>query len=106
MSNIFTDQFLTVHCPVGAHQHVVTPTGHPYSASPGNPIFVPADDAMILAGWGWILGARGNPLVTEGGSAGRPASPAINDRYLDHDVGMQIFWDGANWRDPITGAAV
>jgi hypothetical protein len=106
MSNIFTDQFLIVHCPAGAQQHVVTPSGHPYSASPGNPISVPADDAMILAGWGWILGARGNPLVTEGTSANRPASPAINDRHLDYDCGLQIFWDGATWRDPITGAAV
>ncbi|WP_053292752.1 hypothetical protein [Burkholderia pseudomallei] len=100
MSNII------VHVPVGAQQHVVTAAGRPYSASPGNPISVPAEDAMILGGWGWILGARGNPMVTEGPSANRPTAPVVNDRHLDYDCGLQIFWDGATWRDPITGAAV
>ncbi|BEH49316.1 hypothetical protein ACGYTQ_10280 [Burkholderia pseudomallei] len=100
MSNVI------VHVPVGAPHNVVTPAGTPYSAWPGNPISVGSADATILTQWGWIFGARGNPLALEGTSANRPASPVVNDRYLDYTVGKQIFWDGANWRDPITGAAV
>ncbi|MCS6480352.1 hypothetical protein NX869_29560, partial [Burkholderia thailandensis] len=75
---------IIVHVPVGAQQRGVTAAGRPYSASPGNPISVPAEDAMILGGWGWILGARANPMATEGSSANRPTAPVVNDRHLDY----------------------
>jgi hypothetical protein len=97
---------MIVHCPVGAQTNVVTPAGTPYAAWPGNPISVTSADAIVLTQWGWILGARGNPLATEGTTGNRPGSPAINDRYLDYGVGKQILWDGGHWRDPITGALV
>ncbi len=61
-----------------------------------------AADAVTLTGWGWMLAASGNS-VGEGNAGSRPGQPTANDRYLDYDVGHEIFFDGVKWRDPLTG---
>ncbi len=68
---------------------------------------VPDQDAAVLGAAGWlILGLVGitaqrplNPLLT-------PAQPYQNQDYYDTTLGAWIVFDGANWRNMITGAAV
>jgi hypothetical protein len=81
--------------------------GRNYIGVLGTPQDVPDQDAAVLGAAGWlILGLVGttaqrplNPLTT-------PAQPFLNQDYYDTTIAVWITWDGANWRNMITGAAV
>jgi hypothetical protein len=57
-------------------------------------------DAASLSSQGFVLVADSGPTST------RPASPTLRQWYVDTTLGYAIIWDGANWRNPATAAAV
>lgn len=85
--------------------------GHAYVGDP-NTITdaADADVATLVGAGGWAQG----PLV--GTTAQRPGSPSAGTVFIDLSLvgapgmptpsGRVILWDGANWRDLLTGAAV
>ncbi|HLX30774.1 MAG TPA: hypothetical protein VKV24_20040 [Casimicrobiaceae bacterium] len=89
-----------------------------YTPSPGVPIDVDPADADALIGNGWIAvgrgGGRGSAEPAQvGPTSARPTAQlgfgtplAAATQYVDTDVGSIVEWDGAVWRDPVTGDSV
>lgn len=77
------------------------PTQRPYAAALGSIVAViPADDVVQMQARGWML------LPGSGTTAQRPSGPSLTagTLYVDSTVPATIVWDGANWRNVITGA--
>jgi hypothetical protein len=80
------------------------PTQRTYSATVGVAIDVPGDvagDAAVLASQGFVA------LGSSGTTAARPTTnlrPGI--WHIDTTLGFAVFYDGTNWRNPISGASV
>lgn len=85
-----------------------------FNATPGSTRDVRVSDANLLQGNGWI---GGYPLPWfSGPTTNRPTDPTLaageanylgaGTLYLDTTVGALIVYDGANWRNPATGASV
>ena len=73
--------------------------GRRYESGGGRVQVVPAEDARILAFNGWThLGACGP-------TGSRPARPPIGEPFFDLTLGAPLIFDGAAWRDTVTGAA-
>lgn len=94
-----------VHPPADGLHNTGYANGRSYTATPGNPISVPDFDAQVLCTNGWLRSVS-SFAVAQGPTSGRPIAPAAGARYSDTTVGREVMWDGATWRDPITGAAV
>ena len=102
--------------PTNLAKSITMPRGAVYTPVAGTPIDVPDHDADILVANGWdmpcmfgigttaqrpsTIANLGSPL----GAVGNPDGP--DDLYHDTTVGAIIFFDGATWRNAITGAAV
>ena len=80
-----------------------------YSATAGGFIDAVGDpgsgDATVLASQGFL------PICMSGPTTSRPnfATTTVgvlqrNVLYLDTTISKVIVWDGANWRDPVTGS--
>ena len=80
-----------------------------YAQVPGTAIDVPTGDTGTLGAAGWFY------VALSGTTAQRPTQgvalagldglvPGLE--FFDSSIGRCIFYDGANWRDPATGAAV
>lgn len=80
----------------------ITIGGNTYSCAAGGFVDVPDHIADVMAANGWTRGADGGANTT----ANRPASPKLNQTFLDTSLGYVIKWDGKTWRNPTTGAAV
>ncbi len=80
-----------------------TVNGRKYTCQAGSYLDVPTFDAIALESNGWIPGAKS---AQSGGTALRPANPTLGMRYDDTDIGVEIVYDGATWRNPTTAAAV
>lgn len=85
----------------------VTVNGRTYTAAAAGIVDVPDCDAMPLAANGWSVVAR------VGTTSQRPLNPAMcpsepfpNQEYVDTTLGAVIVFDGATWRNVLTGAAV
>jgi hypothetical protein len=76
--------------------------GRAYSTTGGNPLDVPDFDALVLKANGWHISAVGGV----GATTVRPANPTKNTRFADTSLGVEITFDGRNWRNSITGAIV
>ena len=80
------------------------PTQRAYSATTGTPIDVPGDmagDAGALANQGFVA------IGTSGTTSARPtANLKAGVWHIDSTLGFAIVFDGANWRNPISGASV
>lgn len=76
--------------------------GRTYTTTNGAYLDVPDFDAAVLVANGWHLVAAGGVATT----TNRPANPPKGTRMLDTTLGIEIVWDGAAWRNKITGAAV
>lgn len=80
-----------------------TANGRSYSCAVGSFLDVPDFDALVLMSNGWTSPAGGAQVGT---TASRPARPTKGQSFHDTTLGLVIHFDGANWRNPITGAAV
>jgi hypothetical protein len=70
---------------------------------------VPDFDGRLLAANGWIQvapsGTTGQRPTTNP-NLSAPYTTAPGFKFFDTTLSKLIFWDGAIWRDPATGAAV
>ncbi len=81
--------------------------GHSYTCAANATIDVSDFAAWVLTANGWInAGGHGAVAVTVGTTAARPTNPARGQAFLDTTLGLTIVWDGSNWRNPFSGAAV
>ena len=76
--------------------------GRSYSTTASAPVDVPDMDALVLRANGWHLSALGGVGTT----SIRPTNPTKNMRFADTTLGVEITYDGKNWRNAITGAIV
>jgi hypothetical protein len=78
--------------------------GRNYAAQPGSAIDAPDMDSGGLQAAGWIYVSPSGP------TSARPTGtvglyPAVaGARFFDTTLGELIVFDGATWRDPVTGA--
>lgn len=73
--------------------------GNTYAQTPGSVVDVPAADVAGLVAAGWTS-------VNKSGATGiRPASPVQGQKFVDTTLGVTIAWDGATWRNILTGAS-
>ena len=83
--------------------------GRPYQQVPGTVLDVPTGDAGALAANGWFRVALSGPTAqrpTVGQAQAGLDGLAPGLEFFDITLGKCIFYDGSNWRDPSTGAAV
>ncbi len=85
--------------PAAAYQ-ALTINGRPYSGTPGTTQDVPDFDAAILEANGWSRAFEVGP------TSARPAAPTRGRFFHDTTVAAVIIYDGATWRNAITGASV
>jgi hypothetical protein len=82
--------------------------GRSYTGTPGTIKDVPLGDADVLGTAGWMrLPGMSGP--TSGRPTPRDAdtyAATPGELYLDTSLGLVIMFDGAVWRNPVTGAAV
>jgi hypothetical protein len=75
-----------------------------YSATAGGFIDAlgdPSCDASVLVSQGFILvGGSGTTAARPNGTGFQKAGFV----YVDTTLGLVVVWDGANWRNPVTGA--
>ena len=93
---------LTRVLPPDANPITTTVNGRTYSTTAGTPLDVPDFDALVLRANGWHVSALGGVGTT----SIRPAFPNKGARFLDTSLGVEISFDGKNWRNAITGAVV
>jgi hypothetical protein len=71
----------------------------------------PVDDTYeataSLVGAGWVRVCRAGTTAERPTTSAQEPSPAVRGLlYLDTTLGLVIGFDGAAWRDPVTGNAV
>lgn len=83
--------------------------GRVYAAQPGTTVDAPSGDAATLVAAGFTY------VALSGSTAQRPTQGVAlvgvdglqaGLEYFDTTLGICIFYDGAQWRNPATGAAV
>ena len=93
-----------VHAPVAVAKRTCVVNGRSYTGAPGTALSVEDADAKALAANGWIYealtGATTDRPTAINGVALRPGF-----KFADTTVGYTVMWDGAAWRNPVTGAA-
>jgi hypothetical protein len=88
--------------PPNSNPITTTVNGRTYSTTAGTPLDVPDFDALALKANGWHISAMNGV----GATTVRPANPTKGMRFADTTLGVEIAFDGKNWRNPITGAVV
>ncbi len=78
----------------------LTANGRAYSGTPGTTQDVLDADAAILEANGWARAFEVGP------TAQRPVAPTRGRFFHDTTVAAVIIYDGATWRNAITGASV
>ena len=83
----------------------ITFEGRSYAGPAGTVVNVIDADAAKLAANGWSQPADGG---SAGPTSGRPVLQPYQYgvKYSDTTLGQLVVWDGATWRNPVTGAAV
>ena len=81
------------------------PAQRAYVSTVGTPIDVTGDmagDAGMLVNQGYVA------LGTSGPTTSRPTGSNLRTGalHIDTTLNAAVIWDGANWRNPITGASV
>ncbi|WP_439925303.1 hypothetical protein [Nitrobacter sp. JJSN] len=95
--------------PVSVGQQTQTINGRFYNGQPGIAYDIADMDAPTLAANGWITCAPSGTTAqrpTTNPNTNPPYVAAPNFEYFDTTISKLIFWDGATWRDPVTGSAV
>ena len=98
---------IRVSPPSDAKHPTILVNGRTYTCAVGSTLDVPDHDAQVMSANGW----HSHGLVTT--TAGRPAvSNGANPVYvkgaplIDSTLSAVIFYDGAAWRNYLTGAVV
>jgi hypothetical protein len=92
--------------PSGATQ-TMSANGRPYSASPGAVLDVLDIDANIMLANGWVCGIPSGPTTSRPKTRlNAPYDVGPGFLFVDTTLAAVIIWDGATWRNVITGAAV
>lgn len=86
--------------PDASHAPIVV-FGRSYSAAPGTLLDVPDGDAAVLGANGWTIIAPSGPT-----SARPPRSGLTGNKFFDTTLNQLLIFDGAAWRDQVTGIAV
>jgi hypothetical protein len=86
--------------PVAIGQQTLTVNGRSYTGQPGSTADIVDFDADMLAANGWLDCGFSGP------TSARPTTPVAGQRYVDTQVGAVIVFDGALWRNILTGSAV
>jgi hypothetical protein len=76
-------------------QHKVN--GRTFQASVGYQDVADHDADMLQAN-GWVRGGK------SGVTSARPTNPGRGDQFIDTTLAAVIMWDGAAWRNVLTGA--
>src|SRR5712692_8049116 len=96
--------------PTAGSPPTLTVNGRPYSVSPGSVLDIPDHDAVWAGGNGWEP-ALVNFEGKVGTTAQRPTRQAnglllaTGTLYLDTTLSVVALWDGAAWRNVLSGAA-
>lgn len=86
-------------------QNPITVHGRTYSCALGSTLDVPDFDAAVMRANGWTDSVE--QAAGTGTTANRPKTGLVRgERYIDTTLAIVIQWDGATWRNPVTGAAV
>ena len=93
--------------PVAANQQTRTINGRTYSGTPGTVQDIPDFDANVLQANGWIRVANSGPTSARPvANPPFPTAPNPGDKFFDTTLGILIAFDGATWRDPVSGNSV
>lgn len=78
--------------------------GRSYTAALGSYSDMPSFDALAAEANGWV---RPRVATAADTTANRPTTGLYRGRtYLDTTLAYVVVYDGANWRNPATAAAV
>lgn len=77
--------------------------GRSYTAVAGQIVDIPNFDAGIE---GWCELCQVGPTSARPSGTLPPNAPGKGQLFIDTTLNAVIVWDGATWRDPLTGAAV
>lgn len=88
--------------PSGNFNNPITVNGRTYTCAAGSTLDVPDFDAAVMQANGWTITASGG----SGATSARPAKPTVNLQYHDTTLGKIVIWNGKNWIDFSSGAAV
>lgn len=96
--------------PINVQQQDLTDTGgHRFTGTPGMVFDVSDIQANFLVANGWLRVAFSGPTnarPTAWGPVNSNGAQYAGATYFDTTLGYLIVYDGANWRNPSTGAAV
>lgn len=91
--------------PSNVQQRTITVNGRAYVGAPGTTYDVADFDAGGLAANGWIDAGQSGPTSARPATAVGPNPIFVGCLYIDTTLNAVIRWDGANWRNIITGAS-
>lgn len=95
--------------PVAVTMQTIVVNGRTYSAAPGATVDVPDFDAFVLAQNGWARVALSGTTAqrpTTNMSGGNSEIAVRGVQYVDTTLNIVAVYDGAVWRNPLTGASV
>ena len=95
--------------PTSVGQQTLVVNGRTYSAAPGVAVDVVAFDAEVLSANNWTKAALSGPTSSRpspnpNGTPPYIAAPGVH--FIDTTIDKVVVFDGATWRDPLTGDAV
>jgi len=92
--------------PSGSTQ-TISVNGRSYAAAPGAALDVIDCDANVMLANGWSCGMPSGPTASRPATRlSEPYNAYPGFFYLDTTLDLVIMFDGATWRNPVTGAAV
>jgi hypothetical protein len=83
--------------------------GRTYSSAPGAAIDIVDFDAGVLSANGWVKVALTGPTSARPSTNPNGTPPYLATaglHYVDTTLDKVVVFDGATWRDPLTGSAV
>ena len=84
----------------------VPPPPFPAQRAYATTVGVPLDVAGDMTGDAEQLASQGFAVIAQSGTTAlRPNSPKPGTPYVDTTLNIFIFWDGATWRNAVTGAS-
>jgi hypothetical protein len=93
--------------PAAGLTQTMSANGRPYSAAPGAVLDVLDADANVLLANGWVCGIPSGPTTSRPKTRfSEPYNVGPGSLFVDTTLAAVIIWDGAAWRNVITGAAV
>jgi hypothetical protein len=95
--------------PTSVGQQILVVNGRTHSGAPGVAIDAVDFDAEVLSANGWTKVALSGPTTARPSPTLGVSPPYLATaglQFLDTDIEKIVVFDGATWRDPITGDAV